>query len=118
MMSDGLKVPDGFEIERWPDGSPKMVNTNTCECPWMDLDGKSHPGCVYGIHGALGYWRIALKKKPGRKLLTFREAVYEASMGRRIFRDGVYQFGPSDDLCKSFILGAIDRTDFYTEETP
>lgn len=120
MSDDGLKVPDGFEIERWPDGSPKLINIRRCpnSQSWINQCGMVWAGTGDVAISATGYYRIALKKKPARNLLDFRGAVEAASNGHRIYRDGYHQFGPGDSLCQSYVLGAIDRTDFYVEKTP
>jgi len=115
---DGLKAPAGYEIERWQDGSPRLVNPKKYKGWWLGQNGGA---CDHDIPNSIashGIYRVELKKLPERKLLNFREAVAALRDGKRVKVEGIActWAGPRDTFSAQSILDYIDRTDFYVEE--
>lgn len=127
MSDDGLKVPPGYEIERWPDGSPKMIDGSRCRDSqfWISDHGAIEHGKEAANNPMNGYWRIALRKLPEpRKLLDFRGAI-AAHRNQKVVKcageDGFHW-----DPCRIYpqtvglndipLEWMIDRVDFYAED--
>lgn len=117
--NDGLVAPVGFEIERWPDGSPRMICIRTCDDNqhWIGISGTSGCGRFNGAsHSTFADWRIALRKLPERRLLNFREAVEAVCNGETVCRNGAIAMSPHCSVSPGYILDRFDETDFYVQD--